>query len=59
MGWVSHRAQICLPDWPWWNRHPLKWLEAPDLEEEEELKAEKKAKKKKEKAEKAKAEKVK
>ena len=18
--------QICLPDWPWWNRHPLDWL---------------------------------
>lgn len=21
-------AAICLPDWPWWNRHPLDWLPA-------------------------------
>ena len=19
-------AVICLPDWPWWNLHPLEWL---------------------------------
>jgi signal peptidase complex subunit 1 len=22
---------ICVPDWPWFNRHPVKWLESvPD-----------------------------
>jgi len=21
-------AVVCLPDWPWWNRHPLDWLPA-------------------------------
>lgn len=21
-------AAVCLPDWPWWNRHPLEWLPA-------------------------------
>jgi signal peptidase complex subunit 1 len=21
-------AAVCLPDWPWWNRHPLDWLPA-------------------------------
>ena len=26
-------AVICLPDWPWWNRHPIHWL--PGEEEEE------------------------
>lgn len=36
--------QICLPDWPWWNRHPLEWREVPDEDEVEEKK--KKAKKK-------------
>ena len=39
------RSQICLPDWPCWNRDPLEWL--PEPEEEEEV--EKKKKKKKEK----------
>ena len=43
--------QICLPDWPWWNRHPLNWREVPDDEEDEEPKVEKKKKvKKKDKA---------
>lgn len=42
---AAHHAQICLPDWPWWNRHPLKWLEVPDEDEVEE-KVEKKKKKK-------------
>jgi len=28
-------AVLCLPDWPWWNRHPLEWREAPDEEEDE------------------------
>ena len=37
-------AVVCLPDWPWWNRHPLKWLDAPELEEED-LQVEKKKKK--------------
>ena len=32
----SISAVICLPDWPWWNRHPLKWLEVPDAPEEKE-----------------------
>ena len=36
-------AVVCLPDWPWWNRHPLEWL--PAEEEEEEQEAEKKKKK--------------
>ena len=40
-------TQVCLPDWPWWNRHPLEWLEVPE-DDEEELE-EKKKKKKKEK----------
>ena len=26
-------AVVCLPDWPWWNRHPLNCLEAPEEEE--------------------------
>ena len=39
-------AVICLPDWPWWNRHPLKWLEPP---EEEEIVEKRKKKKKKDK----------
>ena len=43
-------TQICLPDWPWWNRHPLKWLEAP---EDEELEKEEKKKVKKVKTAKA------
>jgi len=38
-------AVICLPDWPWWNRHPLKWLEVVEEDEVEE-KVEKKKKKK-------------
>ena len=42
-------SQICLPDWPWWNRHPLEWLEV--VEEEEPPPKEKKKKKDKEKAE--------
>jgi len=22
---------ICVPDWPWFNRHPVKWLDSvPD-----------------------------
>ena len=49
-------AQICLPDWPWWNRHPLKWLEAP---EDEELEKEEKKKVKKVKDKGAKASKAK
>uniref|UniRef100_A0A7S3BMF8 Signal peptidase complex subunit 1 n=1 Tax=Haptolina ericina TaxID=156174 RepID=A0A7S3BMF8_9EUKA len=36
-------AVICLPDWPWWNRHPLDWVPAP---EEEEVEVKKKKKKK-------------
>jgi hypothetical protein len=47
--------QLCLPDWPWWNRHPLNWLEAPEEEEEEEeVAATEKRKKKKEKSNKEK-----
>ena len=38
-------AVICLPDWPWWNRHPLQWLEAPEEGGEKEG-GEKKKKKK-------------
>jgi len=45
-------TQICLPDWPWWNRHPLEWLEP--LEEEEPKEKVKKVKKDKTKKEKAK-----
>ena len=40
----SCASQVCLPDWPWWNRHPLNWLEVP--EEEDEKPTEKKKKKK-------------
>ena len=43
--------QICLPDWPWWNRHPLEWLEPLEEEPEKEVGE----KKKKKKADKAKA----
>ena len=43
---MSARPQICLPDWPWWNRHPLTWIEALSAEEEEEEALEKKKKKK-------------
>mmetsp|Transcript_25637 Transcript_25637/g.68512 ORF Transcript_25637/g.68512 Transcript_25637/m.68512 type:complete len:110 (+) Transcript_25637:71-400(+) len=35
-------AVICLPDWPWWNRHPLEWLPEPEEEEETEKKKKKK-----------------
>ena len=37
--------QVCLPDWPWWNRNEIEWLEAA----EEELDDVKKKKKKKDK----------
>ena len=57
---ATHR-QLCLPDWPWWNRHPLEWREAPDEEEDEEElkkeKAEKAAKKEKKKKDKTKKDK--
>eukprot|EP00325_Prymnesiales_sp_UTEX-LB-985_P006201 CAMPEP_0174707714 /NCGR_PEP_ID=MMETSP1094-20130205/10153_1 /TAXON_ID=156173 /ORGANISM="Chrysochromulina brevifilum, Strain UTEX LB 985" /LENGTH=77 /DNA_ID=CAMNT_0015906139 /DNA_START=193 /DNA_END=426 /DNA_ORIENTATION=+ len=39
-------AVICLPDWPWWNRHPLKWLESAEEEDVVDEKVEKKKKKK-------------
>ena len=29
-------AVICLPDWPWWNLHPVEWLPEEEEEEEEE-----------------------
>ena len=45
--------QVCLPDWPWWNRHPLQWIEVVEEVEEEKKEVEKK-KKKKEKTTKAK-----
>lgn len=45
--------QICLPDWPWWNRHPLEWLEPMEDEVEEKVKV-KKVKSDKPKKEKAK-----
>jgi hypothetical protein len=32
---VACCAQICLPDWPWWNRHPLPWIQVDSGEEEE------------------------
>ena len=44
-------AVVCLPDWPWWNRHPLEWLEPLEEEPEKEVGE----KKKKKKADKAKA----
>ena len=44
--------QICLPDWPWWNRHPLEWLE---VQEEEVKKVKKEKKPNKEEKAKAKA----
>ena len=52
------RAQICLPDWPCWNRHPLEWREVPEEEEEPKKKVpkEKKEKKKEGKKDKSKAE---
>jgi len=32
---------LCVPDWPIYNRHPIKWLESiPDRSEEEETKEE-------------------
>merc|ERR1712183_661257 len=40
---------LCLPSWPWWNRHPVAWLD-PKPEPEKESKESKKAKPKKEKA---------
>lgn len=47
----SISAVICLPDWPWWNRHPIEWVEAPeDEDEDEEQKAKAKAKAEKKKA---------
>ena len=42
-------SQICLPDWPWWNRHPLEWLEPLEDEEEEAKEKVKKVKKEKKK----------
>ena len=42
-------SQICLPDWPWWNRHPLEWLEPLEDEEEEPKEKVKKVKKEKKK----------
>ena len=39
-------AVICLPDWPWWNRHPLEWLESIVEEVDEKEPVEKKKKKK-------------
>ena len=38
-------AVVCLPDWPWWNRHPLEWLPAEEEEEEQEAEKKKKGKK--------------
>ena len=43
-------AVICLPDWPWWNLHPVEWL--PEEEEEEEEEEEPVKKKKKDKKDK-------
>merc|ERR1712039_432546 len=38
---------LCLPAWPIWNRHPVKWLEPyPDSDEEEDEKDKKEKKKK-------------
>lgn len=34
----SLAALICLPDWPWWNRHPVAWLEAEEPAQEEKKK---------------------
>ena len=42
-------AVVCLPDWPWWNQHPVEWLPDPEDDEEEEEEDEPKKKKKKEK----------
>ena len=42
----SHPTQICLPDWPWWNRHPLEWLEVQEEEAGEGGKEKKKKKNK-------------
>jgi len=28
-------AVICLPDWPWWNRHPVAWIPVDSDEEDE------------------------
>lgn len=25
-GGVALACAVCVPDWPWFNRHPLKWL---------------------------------
>lgn len=31
---VFHTFQLCVPDWPFYNRHPVKWLESvPDRRE--------------------------
>lgn len=39
---------LCVPDWPIYNRHPIKWLESiPDRSEEEETKEETKQETKK------------
>lgn len=37
-------GKVCLPDWPWWNRHPLEWLEPLEEDPEPEKKKKKKPK---------------
>lgn len=31
-GGLALTALVTVPDWPWYNRHPLKWLDPSEVE---------------------------
>uniref|UniRef100_A0A7S0LJP8 Signal peptidase complex subunit 1 n=1 Tax=Coccolithus braarudii TaxID=221442 RepID=A0A7S0LJP8_9EUKA len=51
-------AVICLPDWPWWNLYPPKWLPYEEADEEPEPEVDANSKPEKEKKKKKKASKA-